>query len=81
MYIYGSVGTGKTFVITGTLDSMSRDQVKEKIKLLGGKVSSSISKQTSFLIAGAEPGSKLQIAEKLGVEVLNEKKFLEMIWN
>ncbi len=70
---------GKTFVITGTLDSMSRDEAKEKIKALGGKVSSSVSKQTSFVVAGQEPGSKLDKAEELGVEILDEKMFLELI--
>lgn len=71
--------TGKTFVITGTLDSMSRDEAKEKIKALGGKTSESVSKLTSYVVAGSEPGSKKQKAEKLGVEILDEKKFLELI--
>lgn len=71
--------TGKTFVITGTLQTMSRDEAKQKIKTLGGKTSESVSKLTCYLIAGSEPGSKMQKAEKLGVEILDEKKFLELI--
>lgn len=71
--------SGKTFVITGTLDSMSRDEAKEKIKQLGGKVTESVSKQTSYVVVGNEPGSKYDKAQKLGVEILDEKKFLELI--
>lgn len=70
---------GKTFVITGSLDSMSRDDAKKRIKQLGGKAGESVSKATSYLVVGAEPGSKLEKAEKLGVTVLNEQAFLKMI--
>ena len=70
---------GKTFVLTGTLQSMTRDEAGEKIKLRGGKTSSSVSKNTSYVIAGANPGSKLDKAEKLGVIILSEDEFLEMI--
>lgn len=70
---------GKTFVITGTLGSMSRDEAKQKVKLMGGKTSESVSKLTSFVVVGAEPGSKLEKAEKIGVRILNEKQFLEML--
>ena len=70
---------GKTFVITGTLDAMSRDDAKKRIKSLGGSVSESVSKLTSYLVVGADPGSKLDKAEKLGVEILDEKKFLSLI--
>lgn len=71
--------TGKTFVITGTLESMSRDEAKQKIKALGGKVTESVSKQTSYVVVGSEPGSKYEKALKLGVVILNEKQFLELI--
>ena len=71
--------TGLTFVLTGTLSGMSREIAKEKIMSLGGKVSGSVSKHTSCIVAGVEPGSKLKTAEKLGVKVLNEKEFLNML--
>ena len=71
--------SGKTFVVTGTLEKMSRDEAKQKIKQLGGKVTESVSKLTSYVVVGAEPGSKYQKALKLGVETLDEKKFLQLI--
>ncbi len=71
--------TGFTFVLTGTLSGMSRELAKEKIINLGGKVSGSVSKNTSYVVAGEEAGSKLKNAEKLGVKVINEKEFLKMI--
>lgn len=70
---------GQTFVLTGTLESLGRDEAKEKIRLLGGAVSGSVSKKTSFVVAGAEAGSKLADAQKLGVPVLSEVEFLRMI--
>ncbi|MBP9822190.1 MAG: NAD-dependent DNA ligase LigA [Candidatus Pacebacteria bacterium] len=70
---------GQTFVITGTLDSMSREEAGQKIRSLGGKVSSSVSKETSGVISGTDPGSKYDKAQKLGVRILNEREFLEMI--
>lgn len=71
--------SGKTFVLTGTLQSMTRDEASDKIKLMGGKISSSVSKKTSYVIAGENPGSKLDKAQDLGVIILSEKDFLDMI--
>ena len=70
---------GKTFVLTGTLSSMTRDEAAEKIKQMGGKTSSSVSKKTSFVVAGENAGSKLNKAQNLGVIILNEDDFLKMI--
>ena len=70
---------GKTFVLTGALSTMTRDEAGEKIKQLGGKVSSSVSKKTSFVVAGENAGSKYEKAQNLGVIILTEQEFLEMI--
>ncbi len=69
----------KTFVLTGSLDAISRDEAKDKIRNLGGKVSDSVSKTTNYVIAGSDAGSKLDKATKLGVKVIGEKEFLEML--
>ena len=70
---------GQTFVLTGTLASLTRDEAKERLQSLGAKVSGSVSKKTSYVVAGSEPGSKLADAEKLGVKIIEEKEFLELL--
>jgi DNA ligase (NAD+) len=71
--------TGKTIVVTGTLENFSRQQIGQAIRQAGGKAVSSISKKTDFVLAGENPGSKLDKAQKLGVKVINEQQFSEMI--
>jgi len=71
--------TGFTFVLTGTLSIMSRELAKEKIINLGGKVSSSVSKNTSYILVGDEPGSKFTEGQKLGIKIIDEAEFLKMI--
>ena len=71
--------SGREFVLTGKLESFSRSEAEEKIKALGGKAGSDVTKKTSYVVVGADPGSKLTKAEKLGIETLNEAKFLELL--
>jgi DNA ligase (NAD+) len=70
---------GKTFVLTGSLDTMTREDAKDKIRILGGDVSESVSEKIDFIIAGENPGSKYEQAKKLGVKIINEKDFLRML--
>jgi DNA ligase (NAD+) len=71
--------TGKTFVLTGTLTSLTRGQAEEQIKSLGGTVGSGVTKKTDYLVAGADPGSKLEKAQRLKVPVLDEAAFLALL--
>jgi DNA ligase (NAD+) len=70
---------GKTFVLTGTLPSMTREEATEKIEALGGHVTGSASKKTDYVLAGAEPGSKFEKAKELGVKIINEAAFRKML--
>jgi len=70
---------GKTFVLTGSMESMSRDVAKEKIRQLSGNVSESVSSKTSYIVLGSDPGSKADKAKKLGVKILTEQEFLNLI--
>jgi len=70
---------GRTFVLTGTLPDLSRDQAKEMIEARGGKVSGSVSKKTDFVVAGSEAGSKLDQAQQLGVKILDQNQLMELL--
>lgn len=70
---------GKTFVLTGSLSSLTRDIAQEKIRAHGGDVSSSVSRETDYVIAGKDPGLKYEKAKKLGIAILSEKEFLKML--
>ena len=70
---------GKTFVLTGTLPTLKRNDAADRIKRAGGKVSGSVSKKTDFLVAGEDAGSKLEKASKLGVAVIDEATLLGML--
>ncbi len=76
---FNSPFAGKTVVLTGSLSVMSRDDAKDKLELVGAKVSSSVSKKTDFIVAGTEAGSKLDKAQELGVVVIDEAQFLQML--
>jgi DNA ligase (NAD+) len=71
--------SGMSIVVTGTLESLTRDQAEEAIIAAGGKAASSVSKNTAFVLAGASAGSKLTKAESLGVEVVSEAEFLKRL--
>ena len=70
---------GKTFVLTGTLEKYTRDEAGEIIEKFGGKTSGSVSKKTSYVLAGEDAGSKLAKAQSLGIPVITETEFEEMI--
>jgi len=71
--------SGRKFVLTGVLESLTREEAKERIRELGGEVSESVSKKTDFVVVGKNPGSKLDKAEKLGVKIIKEEDFLKML--
>jgi DNA ligase (NAD+) len=77
--VVGTALNGLTFVLTGTLPNLTRDEAKERIEAAGGKVSGSVSKKTSFVVAGEEAGSKLEKAQSLGVKILDEEGLLELL--
>ena len=71
--------SGKTFVITGTLPTLSRDEAKDMLEAAGAKVAGSVSKKTDYLLAGADAGSKLDKARELGVSIIDEAQMLAML--
>ena len=79
MVVIGRNLEGKIFVLTGTLETMTRDEAKEKIRQNGGKVSGSVSKKTSFVVVGKDAGSKAVDAKKLGIPQLTEAAFTDLV--
>ena len=75
----GGALSGKTFVLTGTMEALSREEAEAKVRALGGKTSGSVSTKTDYVVLGENPGSKLDKAKQLGVVVLSEKDFLKLV--
>ena len=72
---------GKSFVLTGTLEKMSREDAKEKIRSLGGEIRESVSKNTDYVVAGVDPGDKFKKAGDLGLKIINEREFMKLLDN
>ena len=70
---------GKTFILTGGLENLTREEAKDRIRALGGDISSSVSKETDYVVAGSEPGEKYEKAKKLGAKIVSEKEFVKML--
>jgi DNA ligase (NAD+) len=70
---------GKSFVLTGTLPTLKRDEASDRIKAAGGKIAGSVSKKTDFVVAGEEAGSKLEKAQELGLTVIDEAELLRLL--
>lgn len=77
--IEGTIFSGKTVVITGTLEAYSRNEIKDIVEKMGGKVTGSVSRKTDYVIVGVDPGSKYEKAKELGIRIIDENGFLEMI--
>ena len=73
--------SGKTFVLTGTLPTRTRPEAEALIKKLGGKVTGSVSKSTNYVLAGADPGSKIEKARQLNVSIIDESEFERMVYD
>jgi DNA ligase (NAD+) len=71
--------SGKSVVLTGGLNSLTRDEAKDKIRELGGHIVSAVSKKTDLVVTGSDPGSKYEKAQELGIKIINEKEFLKLI--
>src|SRR5690606_14884486 len=76
-----SIFTDKTVVITGTIEGLSTNEIKDRVEKRGGKVSGSVSKKTDIVIVGADPGSKYTKAVELGIDIINEERLKEVIGN